>query len=71
MKRLTLHRLTSLLQCFIAVNTMLIIQKSPYNSTKLSDTHVKAKTTKFFGFATENDFCQRKSSLLCINIFFL
>jgi hypothetical protein len=29
------------------------MQKSPYNSAELSDTYVKAKQTKFFGFAME------------------
>ncbi len=29
------------------------MQKSPFNSAELSDTYVKAKTTKFFGFVTE------------------
>jgi hypothetical protein len=42
--------------CFIAsrMSTLYeLIQKSPYTSTKLSDTYVKANTTKFLGFATE------------------
>ncbi len=30
------------------------MQKSPINRPKLSNTNVKAKTTMFFGFATEN-----------------
>jgi hypothetical protein len=31
------------------------MQKLPYNnSAELSDTHVKAKMMKFFGFAAEN-----------------
>jgi hypothetical protein len=29
------------------------MQKSPLNSAGLLDTYVKAKTTKFFGLATE------------------
>jgi hypothetical protein len=48
------------------------MQKSPENSAGPSDTYVKAKTMKFFGFATEiieiQDFLanyQRKSSLHC------
>jgi hypothetical protein len=42
--------IASLHHC-IAGNTMLIHgQKSPYNSAKLSNTSVKAKMTKFFGF---------------------
>ncbi len=51
------------------------MQKSPFNSVELSDTYVKAKTTKFFGFVTENrkynDFFfnwQSKSSLHCFNV---
>jgi hypothetical protein len=50
MKRLTLHR-------FIASSLSTIcefLQKSSFNSAELSDTYVKAKTTKFFGFVTEN-----------------
>jgi hypothetical protein len=46
------------------------MQQSPLNSAGLLDTYVKAKTTKFFGLATEitkmNEFfknCQYKSSL--------
>ncbi len=70
MKRLMLHRLASLLHRFITVNIMCIHAKSSFNSAELSDTYVKAKTTKFFGFVTEirkyNDFFknwQSKSSL--------
>jgi hypothetical protein len=30
-----------------------VMQKSSYNSAELFNTYVKAKTTKFFSFATE------------------
>ncbi len=48
------------------------MQKSSINSAELSDTYVKATTTKFFGFVTENTEIwqffinwQSKSSLHC------
>jgi hypothetical protein len=75
MKRLTLHR-------FIAVNTIYVHaeKKLLKNRAKLSHTYVKAKTTMFFGFATEttknNEFWGKlplgiiASSLLCVNISF-
>jgi hypothetical protein len=57
------------------------MQKSPENSAGPSDTYVKAKTMKFFGFATEiteiQDFFWKlpmqiiATSLLCINIYFV
>jgi hypothetical protein len=61
MKHLTLHRLASLQSTLFE-----FMQKSPYNSAELTSTYVKAKLTKFFGFATENMeflYCQCKSSL--------
>jgi hypothetical protein len=52
MKRLTLHRLaTSLYRCQHFIISM---QKSPFTSAEVSDTYIKAKTTKFLDFATEN-----------------
>jgi hypothetical protein len=57
MKRLTLHRLASLLHRFItsSLSTLCeVMQKLSFNSAELSTTYVKAKMTKFFGFVTEN-----------------
>ncbi len=60
-----LHRLASSLSTLYK-----FMQKSSFNSSGLLDTYVKAKTTKFFGLATEitkmNNFfknCQHRSSL--------
>jgi hypothetical protein len=67
MKRLTLHRLASLLHRFIASSLHRFIASSLHpcqhyinpcrncqiNGAKLSKTSVKAKTTKFFDFAME------------------
>jgi hypothetical protein len=56
MKHLMLHCLASSLHGFIAslLSTLCeFMQKLPYNSAEHSDTFVKAKTTKCFGFATE------------------
>jgi hypothetical protein len=42
--------------CFIASSLLTLyefLQKSPYNIAKLYDTYVKAKMTKFLGFAME------------------
>jgi hypothetical protein len=57
------------------------MQKSQKNSAKVSNTHVKAKTTMFFGFVTEameitNFFWKLQmefiaSSLQSVNIFFV
>jgi hypothetical protein len=49
MKCLTLHRLASSLTTLCE-----FMHKSPFNSGELSNTYVNAKTTKFFGFVTEN-----------------
>ncbi len=62
MKRLMLHRLASSLHRFIAssLSTLCeVMQKSSFNSAELSDTYVKAKTTKFFDFVTENTEIER------------
>jgi hypothetical protein len=65
MKHLTLHP-------FIVVNPCRNHHETEQN------TYIKAKTTMFFGFATEITEitiffgnCQWNSSLLCVNIFFV